>query len=80
MIQHSEKSRCGHVIEMHSPIEFCVQVREVIRRITGENPVPVPLSDCAVAFFVKGLDLEEACSILRMVTQYGEDPAQIARE
>ncbi len=79
-IHHQKNSRYGEVIELHCPVEFSQQVRQVIQKVTGEHPVPVPLSECMVAYFVNGLDLEEACAVLRMITVFGEDPDEIDRE
>lgn len=78
-IEHDAKSRYGNVIEMHCPRRDERAVAGVIRRITGEHPVPVPICDCTAAFFVKGLTLDEACAVLRMVTLYRKDPDTIDR-
>ena len=78
-IEHDARSQHGNVIEMHCPKAFERAIGQVIRRLTGEHPVPVPICDCVTAYFVKRLTLEEACAVLRMVTIYGEDPKQIDR-
>ena len=77
-IEHTQSSTRGAVTEIHCPVPYAAAIAGVVRRITGEHPVPVPVED-VIVYFVKGLDLEEACALLRMVTMYGEDPAQIDR-
>ena len=77
-IEHTASSAHGAVTELHCPQPFARAVASVIRRMTGEHPVAVPLEN-AVVYFVRGLSLAEACAVLRLITVYREDPGKIDR-
>ncbi len=86
VIEHHKIGEQNTITELHCAYQFTPLVARAIHQVTGEHPVPVPIRDSNEsfqgnhAFFVKGLNLDEACALLRMVTLYGEPPEQIDRD
>lgn len=80
VIEHKAHADHGAVTELHCPALKSLAVGQALRRFTGEPPVAVPLCACTVAYFARGISVEEACAVLRLVLCHGEPPEKITQE